>query len=167
MGFVQGEGRTQGTLFPVCLEELIPDDHMCRVIDAFVDKLDMSGLGFERADAAETGRPGYDPRDLLKRYLYGYLQQIRSSRRLESECRRNIELMWLLGRLAPDHKTIAEFRRMHREAVTAVGVEMVRFARSVGLVKANGLPSMAQSSIPSVARGVSGNAPHWNAISNN
>jgi transposase len=66
MGFVQGEGRTQGTLFPVCLEELIPDDHMCRVIDAFVDKLDMSGLGFERAKAAETGRPGYDPRDLRK-----------------------------------------------------------------------------------------------------
>jgi transposase/IS5 family transposase len=135
MGFVQGEGRTQGTLFPVCLEELMPDDHVCRVIDAFVNRLDMAGLGFERAEAAETGRPGYDPRDLLKLYLYGYLQQIRSSRRLESECRRNIELMWLLGRLAPDHKTIAEFRRMHREAVTAVGVEMVRFARSVGLVK--------------------------------
>src|SRR6266478_2116566 len=119
MGFVQGEGRTQGTLFPVCLEELIPDDHVCRVIDAFVGRLDMAGLGFERAEAAETGRPGYDPRDLLKLYLYGYLQQIRSSRRLESECRRNIELMWLLGRLAPDHKTIAEFRRIHREGVTA------------------------------------------------
>jgi hypothetical protein len=102
MGFVQGEGRTQGTLFPVCLEELVPDDHLCRVIDAFVDKLDMPGLGFERAEAAETGRPGYDPRDLLKLYLYGYLQQIRSSRRLESECRRNVELMWLLGRLVPD-----------------------------------------------------------------
>jgi transposase len=135
MGFVQGEGRTQGTLFPVCLEELIPDDHVCRVIDAFVGRLDMAGLGFERAEAAETGRPGYDPRDLLKLYLYGYLQQIRSSRRLESECRRNIELMWLLGRLAPDHKTIAEFRRMHREGVTAVGAELVRLARSVGLVK--------------------------------
>jgi transposase len=135
MGFVQGEGRTQGTLFPVCLEELIPDDHVCRVIDAFVDRLDIAGLGFERAEAAETGRPGYDPRDLLKLYLYGYLQQIRSSRRLESECRRNIELMWLLGRLAPDHKTIAEFRRMHREGVTAAGTELVRLARSVGLVK--------------------------------
>ena len=135
MGFVQGEGRTQGTLFPVTLEELIPDDHVCRVIDAFVDRLDMAGLGFERAEAAETGRPGYDPRDLLKLYLYGYLQQIRSSRRLESECRRNIELMWLLGRLAPDHKTIAEFRRMHREGVTAAGAELVRLARSVGLVK--------------------------------
>ncbi len=83
MGFVQGEGRTQGTLFPVTLEELIPDEHVCRVIDAFVDRLDMAGLGFERAEAAETGRPGYDPRDLLKLYLYGYLQQIRSSRRLE------------------------------------------------------------------------------------
>jgi len=70
MGFVQGEGRTQGTLFPVALEELIPDDHVCRVIDAFVDRLDMAGLGFERAEAAETGRPGYDPRDLLKLYLY-------------------------------------------------------------------------------------------------
>ena len=135
MGFVQGEGRTQGTLFPVCLEELIPDDHLCRVIDAFVARLDMAGLGFERAEAAETGRPGYDPRDLLKLYLYGYLQQIRSSRRLESECRRNIELMWLLGRLAPDHKTIAEFRRLHRDGVTAAGAELVRLARSVGLVK--------------------------------
>src|SRR6266852_5263934 len=135
MGFVQGEGRTQGTLFPVCLEELIPDDHVCRVIDAFVDRLDMAVLGFERAEAAETGRPGYDPRDLLKLYLYGYLQQIRSSRRLESECRRNIELMWLLGRLAPDHKTIAEFRRLHRDGVTAAGAELVRLARSVGLVK--------------------------------
>jgi transposase-like protein DUF772 len=84
IGFVQGEGRTQGTLFPVTLEELIPDDYVRRVIDAFVDRLDMAGLGFERAEAAETGRPGYDPRDLLKLYLYGYLQQIRSSRRLES-----------------------------------------------------------------------------------
>jgi transposase len=95
----------------------------------------MAGLGFERAEAAETGRPGYDPRDLLKLYLYGYLQQIRSSRRLESECRRNIELMWLLGRLTPDHKTIAEFRRLHRDGVTAAGAELVRLAHSVGLVK--------------------------------
>jgi transposase len=155
MGFVQGEGRTQGTLFPVTLEELIPDDHVCRVIDAFVDRLDMAGLGFERAEAAETGRSGYDPRDLLKLYLYGYLQQIRSSRRLESECRRNIEWMWLLGRLAPDHKTIAEFRRMHREGVTAAGAELVRLARSVGLVKGewiaiDGSKFQAVSSVKSV-----------------
>src|ERR1700738_230657 len=135
MGFIQGEDRGQGTLFPVTLEELIPEDHVCRVIEAFVGRLDLSSLGFVRAEAAETGRPGYDPRDLLKLYLYGYLQQIRSSRRLESECRRNIELMWLLGRLAPDHKTIAEFRRLHRDGVTAAGAELVRLARSVGLVK--------------------------------
>ena len=135
MGFVQGEGRTQGSLFPVTLEELIPDDHVCRVIDAFVERLEMAELGFERAEAAETGRPGYDPRDLLKLYLYGYLQQIRASRRLEGECRRNVELMWLLGRLTPDHKTIAEFRRMHREAVAEAGGELIQFARQVGLVR--------------------------------
>src|ERR1700681_2836138 len=135
MGFIEGEARTQGTLFPVSLEEFIPDDHFCRVIDAFVERLDMQELGFARAEAAETGRPGYDPRDLLKLYLYGYLQQIRSSRRLESECGRNLELMWLLGRLCPDHKSIAEFRRMHSRAVTEAGTELVRFARSVGLVR--------------------------------
>ena len=83
------KGR-QGTLFPVTLKELIPDDHVCRVIDAFVDRLNIAALGFERAAAAETGRPGYDPRDLLKLYLYGYLQRIRSSRRLEAECLGNI-----------------------------------------------------------------------------
>lgn len=107
MGYIQGEGRSQGTLFPVVLDDFMPADHVCRVIDIFVNKLVMSELGFEHAKAAETGRPGYDPRDLLKLYLYGYLNQIRSSRRLESECRRNVELMWLLGRLYPDHKSIA------------------------------------------------------------
>ncbi len=128
-------GRSQGTLFPVVLDDLIPADHVCRVIDAFVDGLEMAELGFERAEAADTGRPGYDPRDLLKLYLYGYLHQLRSSRRLEAECRRNVELMWLLGRLDPDHKSIAEFRRMHREAVTSAGAQLVRFAQSVGLVR--------------------------------
>src|SRR5215468_8943633 len=135
MGYVQGEGRTQGTLFPVTLEELIPDNHVCRVIDAFVARLDMAGLGFERAEAAETGRPGYDPRDLLKLYLYGYLQQVRSSRRLEAECQRNVEVMWLLGRLQPDYKSIAEFRRIHSRPVGEAGAELVCFARSAGLVK--------------------------------
>jgi transposase len=135
MGYIQGEGRNQGTLFPVTLDDFVPDDHVCRVIDAFGAMLVMSDLGFERAQAAETGRPGYDPRDLLKLYLYGYLNQIRSSRRLEAECRRNVELMWLLGRLCPDHKSIAEFRRMHRDAITAAGAELVRFARSCGLIR--------------------------------
>jgi transposase len=135
MGYIRGEGRNQGTLFPVVLDDLVPTDHVCRVIDAFVDSLAMSELGFERAEAAETGRPGYDPRDLLKLYLYGYLHSIRSSRRLEAECRRNVELMWLLGRLYPDHKSIAEFRRIHREAVTAAGAQLVRFAQGCGLIR--------------------------------
>jgi transposase/IS5 family transposase len=135
MGYIQGEGRNQGTVFPVVLEDLIPSDHMCRLIGAFVDGLSMGELSLERAEAAETGRPGYDPRDLLKLYLYGYLNQIRSSRRLEAECGRNVELMWLLGRLYPDHKSISEFRRMHRDAITAAGAELVRFARSCGLIR--------------------------------
>ena len=135
MAYIQGVGRGQGTLFPVTLEELIPADHVCRVVDGFVCRLDMGRLGFERAAAAERGRQGYDPRDLLRLYLYGYLHQIRTSRRLEAECGRNIEVMWLLGRLVPDHKSIAEFRRMHRDAVMEAGAELIRFARSVGLVR--------------------------------
>jgi transposase len=135
MGFIQGEARGQHTLFPSTLDDLIPEDHVCRVIEAFVGRLEMGELGFERAEPAETGRPGYDPRDLLRLYLYGYLQQLRSSRRLEAECRRNVELMWLLGRLEPDYKSIAEFRRMHREAVSRAGAELVRLARSVGLIR--------------------------------
>jgi transposase len=122
-------------LFPSTLDELIPADHVCRVIEGFVGKLNVEELGFVRAEPAETGRPGYDPRDLLKLYLYGYMHQVRSSRRLEAECRRNVEVMWLLGRLEPDYKSIAEFRRMHREAVTMAGAELVRFAREVGLVR--------------------------------
>jgi len=135
MGFIEGEHRDQGTLFPVVLDDLIPADHVCRVIEAFVNRLDMDAMGFKRAEPAETGRPGYDPRDLLQLYLYGYLQQIRSSRRLETECKRNVELMWLLGRLEPDHKSIAEFRRIHQAAVAEAGAELVRLARAVGLVR--------------------------------
>jgi transposase len=120
-GYIQSEGRHQGALFPVVLDDFVPADHICRVIDTFVNGLVMSKLGVEHSRAAETGGPGCDPRDLLKLYLYGYLNQIRSSRRLEAECHRNIELMWLLGRLYPNHKSIAEFRRMHRDAITATG----------------------------------------------
>jgi transposase len=134
MAYIRGEAREQVTMFPVTLDELIAEDHMCRVIEAFVGRLDMAKLGFVRAEPAETGRPGYDPRDLLKLYLYGYLQQVRSSRRLEAECQRNLEVMWLLERLQPDYKSIAEFRRMHSSAVTEAGAELVRLARSVGLV---------------------------------
>jgi transposase len=135
MGYIRGEAREQTTMFPVTLDELIPADHLCRVIEAFAARLNLGELGFVRAEPAETGRPGYDPRDLLKLYLYGYLQQIRSSRRLEAECCRNVEVMWLLQRVTPDHKSIAEFRRMHGEAVTEAGAELVRFAREVGLIR--------------------------------
>lgn len=135
MAYIRGEAREQVTMFPVTLDELIPVDHMCRVIEAFVGRLDMAKLGFVRAEPADTGRPGYDPRDLLKLYLYGYLQQVRSSRRLEAECQRNVEAMWLLGRLQPDYKSIAEFRRMHSQAITKAGADLVRLARSAGLVK--------------------------------
>lgn len=122
-------------MFSVTVDELIPADHMCRVIEAFVGRLELSELGFVRAEPAETGRPGYDPRDLLKLYLYGYFVQVRSSRRLEAECQRNVEVMWLMGRLQPDYESIAEFRRMHSQAVMEAGAELVRFARQVGLVK--------------------------------
>src|SRR6184192_1777055 len=119
MAYIRGEAREQTTMFPATLDELIPVDHMCRVMEAFVGRLNMAKLGFVRAEPAETGRPGYDPRDLLKLYLYGYLRQVRSSRRLEAECQRNVEVMWLLGRLQPDYKSIAEFRRMHIRAVSS------------------------------------------------
>lgn len=135
MAYIHGEGRNQATLFPILLDDLIPVDHVCRIIDLFVHRLDMKALGFERAEAADTGRPGYDPRVLLKLYLYGYLNQLRSSRRLEAECKRNVETMWLLGRLRPDHKSIAEFRRVHRDAITEAGSCLVQFARHCGLVK--------------------------------
>ena len=137
MGFIQGEGRTQGTLFPVILDELVPQDHVCRVIDAFVDRLDMAGLGFERADPADTGRPGYDPRDLLKLYVDGYLQQVRSSRRLENECRRNVEAM--LAAAPPVFRII---KGPYPFAPCTVRLllrkwerELIRFARSLGLIR--------------------------------
>ena len=135
MGFVRGDSRDQGTLFPVSLDELMPEDHVCRVIDAFVGSLDLAELGFGKALPAATGRPPYDPADLLKLYLYGYLHQVRSSRRLERECQRNVELMWLVNRLAPDHKTIAEFRRREGTALRAVAAAFVRFCRGQGLIR--------------------------------
>ena len=93
------------------MEELVPEDHLVRVIEAYVARLDLQALGFSKVKPLKTGRPGYVPADLLKLYLYGYFQRIRSSRRLEAECQRNVEVMWLLGRLAPDFKTIADFRK--------------------------------------------------------
>jgi transposase len=108
--FIKGESRSQATLFPEALDEYITEENPVRVIDVFVDHLDLLSLGF-KAESAQTGRPGYHPATLLKLFIYGYLNRIQSSRRLEREAGRNVELMWLLERLAPDFKTIADFRK--------------------------------------------------------
>jgi transposase len=134
MGYVSGQSRGQAALFPVVLDDLVPEDHAVRVIDAFVAGLDLAGLGFAKAEPAATGRPPYDPGDLLRLYLYGYLNQVRSSRRLERECGRNVEVMWLLNRLVPDHKTIAEFRRLNASPFKAVCRGFVRFCAEAKLI---------------------------------
>lgn len=114
MSYIQGVERWQVEMLPACLEEYVGPNSPVRFIEGFVSNLNLAELGFVRSQAAPTGRPGYDPADLLKLYLYGYLNRIRSSRRLEAEARRNLELMWLLRRLAPDFKTIADFRKDNR-----------------------------------------------------
>lgn len=130
---VQGQNRDQGTLFPERLDDLISEDNAVRVIDAFVDSLDLKALGFARIEAKGTGRPPYHPGDLLKLYLYGYMYRVRSCRRLERECHKNIEVLWLLNRLAPDFKTIANFRVDNREALLRVCAAFVQFCRSQSL----------------------------------
>ena len=131
--YVQGKDRAQVTLLPVTLDEYVSEDNPVRAVEAFVDELDLADLGFERAAPAETGRPGYHPGDLLKIYIYGYLNRIPSSRRLERETQRNVELMWLTGGLTPDFKTIADFRRDNGRAIQAVCAEFVELSRQIGL----------------------------------
>src|SRR2546429_3805920 len=116
MAYIRGEAREQTTMFPATLDELIPVDHMCRVMEAFVGRLNMAKLGFVRAEPAETGRPGYDPRDLLKLYLYGYLRQVRASRRLGAGGRRQQGRGWRFGGFPADHKTIARGPRVPKPA---------------------------------------------------
>ncbi len=109
--FIEGVERGQGTLFPEHLEDWIDEDNPVRVIDVFVEELDLGGLGFDRVQPEATGRPSYHPSVQLKLYIYGYLNRVQSSRRLEREAGRNVEVMWLTTRLAPDDKTIADFRK--------------------------------------------------------
>lgn len=129
--FIQGEDRAQQTLFPGCLDDHVAEDNPARVVDAYVDQLDL--LDFDSAQPADTGRPGYHPSTLLKIYLYGYLNRIQSSRRLEREARRNVELMWLTGRLAPDFKTIADFRRDNGPSIRAACARFIVICRQLGL----------------------------------
>ncbi len=123
----------QTQLMPPSIEEYVPGDAPVRFLDAFVDQLDLEKLGFQRSQPAPTGRPGYDPADLLKLYLYGYLYRIRSSRRLESEAHRNVELMWLLRHLTPDFKTIADFRRDNRQCFKGVFKQFNLLCRKLDL----------------------------------
>jgi transposase len=131
--FIEGENRFQSTLFPERLDDYIAEDNAVRVVDAFVEKLDLLDLGFERAEPSATGRPGYHPAVMLKLYIYGYLNRIQSSRRLEREAQRNVELIWLTGRLMPVFKTIAGFRKDNRQAIRKVCLEFVELCRELQL----------------------------------
>jgi len=131
--FVEGEDRNQSTLFPECLEDYIAEDNPVRVIDVFVDELDLGPLGFGRVEPKITGRPAYHPSMLLKLYIYAYLNRVQSSRRIEREAQRNVELMWLTERLSPDHKTISDFRKDNKKAVRGVCREFVVLCRRLNL----------------------------------
>ena len=137
--FIEGVDRGQSTLFPACLEDWVDEANPVRVIDVFVDELDLGGLGFGRAEPEATGRPGYHPSVLLKLYNYGYLNRVQSSRRLEREAGRNVEVMWLTNRLMPDHKTIADFRKDNGPAIRMVCSQFVALCRQLGLFAAAGV----------------------------
>jgi transposase len=132
--FVEGTDRAQSTLFPECLEDWIFEDNPVRAIDVFVDQLDLAELKFDGVDPEATGRPSYHPSVLLKLYIYGYLNRVQSSRRLEREAGRNVEVMWLTGRLAPDHKTIADFRKENGPAIRKVCGRFIALCRELGLL---------------------------------
>jgi transposase len=131
--FVVGDDRSQSTLFPERLDEYLGEDNPVRAIDVFVDELDLAKLGFGGVEPEATGRPAYHPTTLLKIYVYGYLNRVQSSRRLERECQRNVELIWLLGRLEPDFKTIADFRKDNGAAIRKVCREFVLLCRRLDL----------------------------------
>ncbi|QEL23520.1 IS1182 family transposase [Bosea sp. F3-2] len=132
-GFIEGCDRRQPTLLPDCLDDYVAEENPVRVVDVFVDDLDLGALGFDGVTPAATGRPAYHPATLLKLYVYGYLNRVQSSRRLEREAGRNVELMWLTGRLAPDHKTIADFRKDNGSAIQAACAQFVVLCRQIGL----------------------------------
>jgi transposase len=132
--FVEGVDRDQASFFPECLEDFVAEDNPVRVVDAFVEALDLGELGFSTVDPKATGRPSYHPCVLLKLYIYGYLHRVQSSRRLEREAGRNVEVMWLTGRLVPDHKTVADFRKDNGPAIRKVCAQFVTLCRQLGLL---------------------------------
>ena len=132
--FVEGTDRGQSTLFPECLDDWIDEDNPVRVIEVFTDELDLAELGFSGVEPEITGRPSYHPSTLLKLYIYGYLNRVQSSRRLEREAGRNVEVMWLTGRLVPDHKTIADFRKDNGTAIRRVCARFIALCRTMGLL---------------------------------
>jgi transposase len=134
--FIEGENRQQSTLFPERLDDYVADDNAVRVVDAFVEKLDLLSLGFEGVAPSATGRPAYHPAVLLKLYIYGYLNSVQSGRRLEQEAQRNVELMWLTGRLMPVFKTITSFRKENRQAIRKVCLSFVELCRELDLFSA-------------------------------
>ena len=133
MAYIKGSDRRQRVLFPDCIDEYVEADAPVRLFDAFVDRLKMDELGFIRSTPAETGTPGYDPRGLLKLYIYGYFYQVRSSRKLARECKCNVEVMWLLSKLTPDFRTISDFRKDNKEAITKVYKEFNKFCMRLKL----------------------------------
>lgn len=133
MEFIRGENRDQQTLLPECVDDYVAEDNPVRVIDAYVESLDMQKLGFAKYEPNDTGRPMFDPKDLQKLYLYGYMNRVRSSRRLEAETKRNLEVIWLLKRLSPDHKTVARFRQQNSKALKNVFRDFVKLCMKLGL----------------------------------
>ena len=131
--FVEGEDRRQATLLPDCLDDYVTEDNPVRIVEAFIDELDLAALGFAGIVPEVTGRPAYHPATLLKIYIYGYLNRIQSSRRLERETQRNLELIWLTGRLMPDFKTIADFRRDNGPAIRAACSQFIGLCRKLNL----------------------------------
>ena len=133
-GFVQMADRQQTTLLPECLDDWVDESNPVRAVDVFVDALELRDLGFDGVDPAATGRPAYHPSPMLKLYIYGYLNRVQSSRRLERVAGRNLEVMWLTGRLVPDHKTIADFRKDNGPAIKKVCAQFVALCRKMGLL---------------------------------
>ncbi|WP_197057436.1 transposase [Aureimonas altamirensis] len=132
--FIQGHDRRQQALLPVCVDDYVAPEALVRVVDAFVETLDLCTLGFGRTLSAATGRPGFHPGDMLRLYIWGYLNQLRSSRQLERACQRDLEAIWLMRRMSPDYRTIAAFRHDNPKAIVGAGAAFISFCRKAGLI---------------------------------